>query len=232
MPKVANIDIDVDGLNKRFEAWFNDKKGFYIKDLPDAIRNARVKTVEKVTASGTFTGTDGNWKHCDTLDELKQQLREAVDAYHENNKSTTKVILYQLSLSQKVSHDHVADADNWWNKWKLKMWAKGSALTHGDSQGGYGFELRWKVRFKVTRNGEEYFDIYIDEETGQERPGMHKSPPSGYGEMPWTAERENFFRSADQQITALAHKLALFMSADPETIAKGIDAGGQKLLGQ
>lgn len=233
MPRVAFIDLSVDGNERRFEAWFNAKKGFYIKDLPESIRSAGVRTVDKKQGDREYQTTDGDWKACTTLDDLKAQLRAAVDAYHENAKATTKVILYQLQLSRRVAFVKDPKAKHHRNQWKMKPWAKANGLTYtGDYSEGFGFELRWTKRFRIQKDGVEYHAVDVDENDGTESVGYHDGSFNNWGEMEWTAEREAFFANADLQIGKLAELVAGFIGKDTTELATLIDAGSTKLLGQ
>lgn len=112
------------------------------------------------------------------------------------------------------------------------------AIETGDRHHGRQIDFRWRVAQKVTTSGKKATnDTYFEEvhrsgrHTGTDMREIQSSDFSNdFLEMPWSAEREAWFKAMEDSIASLSHRLDSGFGKTPEILARRIDQGAKLFL--
>lgn len=204
MPKVSYTEHKILGTKTRFEIYYNSTKLFHIPNF-----NTEVQRTTGVNVSFGF----------ETEAALIEAVTTAIKEFHHIKSTKRKVIIYSISVSDKIT-DKAPDRDGWSSG--KKKWAEGKPIQDIGGYEAYAFGIEYKVAFQVTGKETEYFSPNTD----REYDNWNDDPELGHSfsihrddiVIDWTPEREAAFNDVCNSLAKLAEKAAIILIDPAKTI--------------
>lgn len=208
MPKVDKINIKWLGVYTDFEIHFNKKNGFFIKNCP----------IEVLKFNEHFRNS------YDKIKDLTNMFKQALFDAEEAMKSTSKVILIELTIGTaiytNVTNQYHIDNDH----------PMGRFVVNGfNGIHDYGFSIHYEILNKVVV-GEKVDYYHIPTEGHLHSPRFNRK--DNHVEIPYTEESVQTLEKIKSDVTSMVNKIVFFFSMKEEILSRALETGNLKMLNE